>query len=155
MRAVLIAAIALASCAPSAEKEAAESSAFAAACRDTYSASIDAEIAQMKAKNVGGAERTMVGAMKARVPALCKCADKRLSKDFSPRQMEIAAVMLPASFAHEIARKTGDTGAARAAETKARADATRIISKYGLNPADMEEVAAASMMAVAMCMSGR
>lgn len=107
----------------------------------------------MKAKNIGGAERAMVGAMKARVPSLCACADKKLSTDFSARQMEIAAVLMPASFAHEIARKSGDKEAAQAAERQARAEAMRVISKYGLNPADMEEVAAASMGAVAISMA--
>ncbi len=155
MRALMIAALALAGCSPSTEKKTEESSAFAAACATTYAASIDAEIAGMKAKNVGGAERAMLGAMKARVPKLCQCADKKLSTEFSPRQMEIAAVLLPASFAHEIARKSGDKEAARAAETKARADAMRIITKYGLNPADLEEVAAQSLTAVAICMAGK
>ncbi len=155
MRALMIAALALAGCSPSTEKKTEESSAFAAACATTYAASIDAEIAGMKAKNVGGAERAMLGAMKARVPKLCQCADKKLSTEFSPRQMEIAAVLMPASFAHEIARKSGDDAAARAAERQARADATRIISKYGLNPADMEKIATSSYAAVAMCMASK
>jgi len=155
MRVLLIAALALAACSPSAETDADNATGFAAACRETYSASIDAEIERMKRNNAGGAERTMLGAMKTRVPKLCNCADKKLSTDLSARQMEVAAVLMPASFAHEIARKSGDRQGARAAEAKARAEAATIISKYGLNPADLEEIAAASMMAVAMCMAGR
>lgn len=146
--AMIVAAILLAACGSREQKP---PEGFAAACRETYTASADAMIGEMARAGAGGAERAAFRLMKGRIPAMCDCADEALAASLDARRLAIATELTPLRFIDEIAKSAGDETARRKATEDARARGAALIAKYSLGLAEMDRIAASIDLAVASC----
>ena len=155
--AILSAAFALASCAPTAnnavDSDVAADGAggFAAACRKTYSASMAAAFSGANAREGGAGARVAAAMVKARIPAMCRCAEDSLSETLDARGLAVAAELTPLRSAHDIAKAGGDAGVMRRSAEETRAAAAAMMSKYSLAPSEIEKIAAMTDMAIASC----
>lgn len=149
---MIIAAFALASCAPAAdEAKTQDAGGFAVACKKTYAAAAEAGLTPLKGSQEAAAARLAAGMIKTRAPKICGCAERTLSETLDERGLAIAAELMPLRFAHDIARAGGDRDAARLALEETRAEGFRMIGKYSLTTAEMNKIAATTDMAIASC----